>query len=124
MARRWGTSPAVSDDDVGAALTEWNRVLDFHRHRVPNALMGALFSVKFAAGEAFGPTVLAYALPEFEEARLAERDSRWQELLADYAGYLLAQLGLWEDGQGRAATDTHDFDTWRHRQIKALGQGG
>lgn len=62
VVRRWGTSPAVTDDDVRAALTEWNRVLDFHRHRVPNDLMRALASVKFAAGEVFGPTVLAYVL--------------------------------------------------------------
>ncbi|WP_134774120.1 hypothetical protein [Ornithinimicrobium flavum] len=123
VVRRWGTSPAATDDDVRSALTEWNRVLDFHRHRVPNDLMRALASVKFAAGEVFGPTVMAYVLPEFEEARLAERDDRWQDMLVDYAGYLMAQLGRWEDGQPRAATDTQDFDTWRHHGSEALGDG-
>lgn len=122
-ARRWGTSPAVADDDVRSALTEWNRVLDFHRHRVPNDLMRALVSVKSAAGEAFGPTVLAYALPEFEQARLAERDSRWQDLLVEYAGYLLVQLGRWEDGQARARTNAQAFDTWRRSYVEALGKG-
>ncbi|WP_162802881.1 hypothetical protein [Ornithinimicrobium avium] len=122
VARRWGRSPGVLDEDVRAAVTEWDQVLELHRHRLPHEMSAALRSVRSAAGEVFGISVLAYVLPQFEEAPLVERDETWQDLLVEYVGYVLAHLGRWGDGDHRAGSDVLDFDRWRQRRSAACGE--
>lgn len=108
--RGWGRSEHLEDPDVRTALSEWAAILDRHRRRLPAELGDALGSVQSAAGEVFGPAVLAYALPEYEDVPLHVPDRAWQQYLDDFLGYLLKHLNSWsDDGQTHGV---RDFDAW------------